>query len=254
MFIHLGKKQIVLLIVMLGAGLVVAIQPVLAAATAQGVALNAGADCSNANLDITLTTVGATREYGLTTNEAGDVLGEFEQSTGLGTFSGTYVGYGMPVSPGQPEGTVIGSYAYVGETPPGAADTAEFFVLYECSDTGANTVLYSCYGPYGTCPQTAQEALAPFLPGCDVLLPIPATAVGGSFVADAPVYWKPGELTSPLVTIAAGNTARVIGLDASGQYYKIIWGCDFVWVPKATLGPNYDAVWNGAPLPTAVVE
>jgi len=27
-----------------------------------------------------------------------------------------------------------------------------------------------------------------------------------------------------------------------------------VWVPKATLGPNYDAVWNGAPLPTAVVE
>ncbi|MGQ9850138.1 MAG: hypothetical protein ACUVSU_08835 [Aggregatilineaceae bacterium] len=94
----------------------------------------------------------------------------------------------------------------------------------------------------------------PWAMGCDVLLPIPATAVGGAFVADAPVYWKPGELTSPLVTIAAGNTARVIGLDASGQYYKIIWGCDFVWVPRATLGPNYDAVWNGAPLPTAVVE
>mgnify|MGYP000244699953 CR=1 FL=1 len=92
------------------------------------------------------------------------------------------------------------------------------------------------------------------LPGCDVLLPIPATAVGGAFVADAPVYWKPGELTNPLVTIKAGNTARVIGQDASGQYYKIIWGCDFVWVPKATMGPNYDAVWNGAPLPTAVVE
>lgn len=90
--------------------------------------------------------------------------------------------------------------------------------------------------------------------GCDVLLPIPSTAVGGAFVADAPVYWKPGELTNPLVTIKAGNTARVIGLDASGQYYKIIWGCDFVWVPKATMGPNYDAVWNGAPLPTAVVE
>jgi len=90
--------------------------------------------------------------------------------------------------------------------------------------------------------------------GCDVLLPIPATAVGGAFVADAPVYWKPGELTNPLVTIKAGNTARVIGQDASGQYYKIIWVCDFVWVPKATMGPNYDAVWNGAPLPTNVVE
>lgn len=92
------------------------------------------------------------------------------------------------------------------------------------------------------------------LPGCDVLMPIPATAVGGSFVADAPVYWKPGELTTPLVTIKAGNTARVIGQDASGQYYKIVWACDFVWVPKATMGPNYDAAWNGAPLPTAVVE
>ncbi len=92
------------------------------------------------------------------------------------------------------------------------------------------------------------------LPGCDVLLPIPATAVGGAFVADAPVYWKPGELTSPLVTIPAGNTAWVLGQDASGQYYKIIWVCDLVWVPKATMGPNYDAVWNGAPLPTGVVQ
>ena len=98
------------------------------------------------------------------------------------------------------------------------------------------------------------EAVVEALPGCDVLLPIPATAVGGAFVADAPVYWKPGELTNPLVTIKAGNTARVIGQDASGQYYQIIWVCDFVWVPKATMGPNYDAVWNGAPLPTAVVE
>ena len=92
------------------------------------------------------------------------------------------------------------------------------------------------------------------VPGCDVLMPIPATAVGGTFVADAPVYWAPGELTSPLLTIGAGNSARVIGQDASGQYYKIIWVCDLVWVPKAALGPNYDAVWNGRPLPTDVVD
>jgi len=92
------------------------------------------------------------------------------------------------------------------------------------------------------------------LPGCDALLPIPKTAVGGTFVADAPVYWAPGELTNPLVTIAAGNSARVLGLDASGEYYKIIWGCNLLWVPKATLGPNYDAVWHGAPLPTGVVQ
>ncbi len=90
-------------------------------------------------------------------------------------------------------------------------------------------------------------------PGCDVLLPIPSTAVGGTFVADAPTYWAPGQLTNPLVTITAGNSARVTGMDASGQYYQIIWVCDFLWVPVGTLGPNYDAVWNGAPLPTNVV-
>jgi len=92
------------------------------------------------------------------------------------------------------------------------------------------------------------------LPGCDVLMPIPSTAVVGSFVADAPVYWKPGDLTNPLVTIKAGNTAWVLGQDASGQYYKIVWVCDLVWVPKASLGPNYDAIWNGKPLPTEVVQ
>lgn len=35
-----------------------------AAATAEGVALNAFAGCNNADLDISLTTVGATRELG----------------------------------------------------------------------------------------------------------------------------------------------------------------------------------------------
>lgn len=89
-------------------------------------------------------------------------------------------------------------------------------------------------------------------PGCDAYMDIPETAVGGTFVADAPVFWAPGELID--VVITAGNSARVLGVDASGEYYKIIWVCDYLWVPKSSLGPNYDAVWNGAPLPTEVVE
>ena len=80
-----------------------------AAATAQGVALNAGAGCDNADLDLTLTTVNAHRELGLITNAAGATLGSFEQSSGLSTFSGTFVGYGQPVSPTQPPNTLIGS-------------------------------------------------------------------------------------------------------------------------------------------------
>jgi hypothetical protein len=92
------------------------------------------------------------------------------------------------------------------------------------------------------------------LPGCDVTIAIPSTAVGGTFVADAPLYWTPGQLVSPAKTIPAGESARVIGLDESGKYYKIIWVCDYVWVPANALGPNFDAVWHGAPLPTGVVK
>lgn len=89
----------------------------------------------------------------------------------------------------------------------------------------------------------------PTVPGCDALIDIPEGSVGGRFVADAPVYWKPGELTNPLVTIKAGNTARVTRMDASKTYYEIIWQCQFLWVPAHTLAPNPDAVWRGAPLP-----
>jgi hypothetical protein len=91
-------------------------------------------------------------------------------------------------------------------------------------------------------------------PGCDVLVPLPSTAVVGAFVADAPLYWTPGQLTSPLVTLPAGKTAWVIGKDATGGYYKVLWVCQFVWVPVNTLGPNYDAVWQGRPLPADVVK
>jgi hypothetical protein len=92
------------------------------------------------------------------------------------------------------------------------------------------------------------------VPGCDVSLTIPSGSVVGAFVADANTYYKPGNLTNPVVTIPAGNTAWVIGKDASGAYYKIIWVCQYLWVPFGTMGPNYDAVWNGTPLPTGVVE
>lgn len=144
------------------------------AATAQGVALNAGASCTNADLDLTLTTVGATREFGQATNLSGQTLATFEQATPfLGTFSGTFVDYQIsPLVPGQPPQSLIGSYAYVGTTPPSAATTAEFFVFYNCS---TRQVLLSCYGPYGTCPQTAAQAKA--------TIPIPALGAEGLALA-----------------------------------------------------------------------
>ncbi len=92
------------------------------------------------------------------------------------------------------------------------------------------------------------------VPGCDVNIPLPAGSVQGTFVADAATSWSPGNLTNPIVTIPAGQSAWVLGLDATGAYYKIVWVCDYLWVPVGSIGPNYDEVWNGAPLPTGVVE
>ena len=131
-----------------------------AAASAQQVGLDANADCSRGDLDLTLSSAGANREAWLATNAGGATLVQGEAATSLGNFSGTFTGFrigpsGFLVT--QPANTLIGSYAYVGETPPSAANTAEFFVYYNCT---TRQVLYSCSGAYGSCPQTAQAAAA----------------------------------------------------------------------------------------------
>lgn len=113
----------------------------------------------------------------------------------------------------------------------------DYFVEHVLTGEAVTNITWTCGAPVA---------------GCDVLMNIPDTAVGGSFVADAATYWKPGEMADTV--IAAGNTARVLGVDATREYYKIIWVCDYLWVPVTTMGPNYDAVWNGAPLPTGVIE
>ena len=129
-----------------------------AAATARGVALNPSASCSRGDLDLALSTAGANRESWQATNLSGATLVQGEAGTSLSSFTGTFTGFligptGFVV--GQPANTLIGSYAYVGETPPDASNTAEFFVYYNCT---TRTVLYSCFGAYGSCPQTAQSA------------------------------------------------------------------------------------------------
>ncbi len=93
------------------------------------------------------------------------------------------------------------------------------------------------------------------LPGCDTYIPLPSTAVVGRFNTSAAAYYEPGNLiTNPPVTIAEGKTYYVIGQDQTEQYYEILLGCDFVWVLKSTVGPNFDEAWQGKPLPTTIVE
>lgn len=96
------------------------------------------------------------------------------------------------------------------------------------------------------------DAEAELVPGCDVTITIPDTAVGATITANTPVYWKPGEMTDE--TLPAGLNVRAIGVDESGMYTKVLYVCGYYWVPTSNIGPNFDAVWNGAPLPTGVVN
>ncbi len=90
--------------------------------------------------------------------------------------------------------------------------------------------------------------------GCDTLIAIPSQAVMGQFVSDALLYYTPGQLIVPNLTVPAGKTYLVIGQDASGQFRKILLQCQFVWVPLNSVGPDPEPLWNNKPLPTTVVQ
>jgi hypothetical protein len=90
--------------------------------------------------------------------------------------------------------------------------------------------------------------------GCAALVSIPSQAVVGAFTQNAEIYWAPGELAAGEPNIEAGNTYWVAGQDETGMYRKVLIACQWVWVRAETVGPNYDEVWNGTPLPTDVVE
>jgi hypothetical protein len=90
--------------------------------------------------------------------------------------------------------------------------------------------------------------------GCDQFVIIPPQAAGGQFVANAPVYYAPESSAQTGIVIAAGKTYLVAGQDATGQFRKVLISCQWVWVPINTVGPNYEAPWYGAPLPTTVVN
>ena len=127
--------------------------------TATSVALTSGDNCRTADLDIGITSGTVTRESGTVTGVDGTVLGHFEQSSTLSNQTGVFHGYGISADTAQPDGTILGTYAYVGSTPPSATDTAEWFVLYRCHTSGTQDVLSTCFGDYGTCPQTAADAI-----------------------------------------------------------------------------------------------
>jgi hypothetical protein len=115
------------------------------------------ADCqASASIQWSFTyTQNPQREFGRVTNVSGTVLGSYDQASPLtgGSFSGTWVQF---INVPQPPNTLIGSYGGAGDNPPTAANTAEFFVLYNCT---TRQVLYRCSGNLGSCPTTALQGL-----------------------------------------------------------------------------------------------
>lgn len=116
------------------------------------------ADCqSTANVSWSFTyTVNPTREFGRISNVAGTNVGSYDQPSVLtgGTFNGTWT---QPITLPQPPNTLIGSYGGAGDATLTPANTAEFFVLYNCT---TRQVVYTCSGNLGTCPTTALQGLA----------------------------------------------------------------------------------------------
>lgn len=142
------------------------------AALAQSVSgpvnLAPAADCqSTANVAWSFTySVNPTREFGRITNLAGAMIGSYDQASVLtgGSFNGTWT---QPITLPQPPNTLIGSYGGAGDTAMTPANTAEFFLLYNCT---TRQVLYRCSGNLGSCPTTAAQGLA------RISEPIPVTS------------------------------------------------------------------------------
>ena len=142
--------------------------------TAQGVTLQPSASCRFGDVDVTYAAIGAQTQSATFSAADGTVLATLDGPAYLAGYTGTEHVLTEATTPPAP-GSVVAVYVAIGTTPPEAATTAEFFVLYQCdqdktSDGGTNTVLATCVGAFGTCPRTAAEALA----GFGDLVPAPA--------------------------------------------------------------------------------
>ena len=159
---------VALVVALTASGLPASASPIV---DAQAIALDVSATCARGNVNITYDANGVERQVVDFTSETGTVLDLFDTDAYDPNFEGTeYIltkagsnrGGNQPVPA---PGTILGVYVTLGSSPP-TATNGEFFLLYRCDDQrndngGANEVLQTCVGDFGTCPKTAAEALAP---------------------------------------------------------------------------------------------
>ncbi|MBN2304151.1 MAG: hypothetical protein JXQ72_06735 [Anaerolineae bacterium] len=137
------------------------------------------------------------------------------------------------------------------------SDAKVYEAGYEADCTGVAdgdpAVMTSWSRPIGTATGNTPAANSEPVPGPDMVA-IPDYAVVGAFTQSTVFYYAPRMDAASDVAIEAGTTLWVFGLDESGQFYQVLLSGKFFWVPVGTIGPNYDDVWNGAPLPANVVN
>jgi hypothetical protein len=105
---------------------------------------------------------------------------------------------------------------------------------------------------YGSQKYSAESICKGSLTGCEPSLT--SGAVVGQIKETTVAYYDPSYDTATTTVLEVGKTWWVLGTDESGSWYQLLVSCQPVWVPASVLGPNFDAVWNGHPLPTDVVQ
>jgi hypothetical protein len=103
--------------------------------------------------------------------------------------------------------------------------------------------------PYTGLDQSCAESIAG---RCEVYMT--NQAVVGQVTTTTPTYFAPHLDAATDTVLEAGSTWWVSGVDASGAFYKTSVACSEVWVPVSAMGPNFDEVWQGTPLPTTMIN
>jgi hypothetical protein len=117
-------------------------------------------------------------------------------------------------------------------------------MTYDCPAAGSPGTAQIVNGEVTTRPRT------PILPqpGPD-MVNLPAGSVVGTFTETTPLFFapEPGAVTGAVMDI--GQSLWVVKLDESGLFYEVVLSGQFLYVPVGTIGPTYDDVWHGTPLP-----
>ena len=133
---------------------------------------------------------------------------------------------------------------------PDEADGKSFesVIVYTC---GTNTII-SLTQTVNT-PGSDGGEVAIGGPGPDMIT-LPSEAVVGTFTAPTPLYFTDDAISASMYHMEAGQSLWVLGINEAGTFYKVVLSGQMFWVPRRSIGPNYDNLWQGTPLPITVVS